>query len=271
MVTRPPGIVVVKIGGRALEAPAAAGELAAEVKGLAAAGHPVLLIHGGGAEVSEWSARLGITPRFHDGLRVSDPESLGVAVAVLAGLANKRLVARLRAAGLDAVGLAALDGGIASVVAHPDSATLGAVGAVESVAPALLEMLLERGAVPVLASIGARNGELLNLNADDLAAAVAPAVRAHTLLLLSDTPGLKLDGALVPALDTQGLDTALVHPDVQGGMAPKLRAARAALEAGVPRVVIAAWQGPGTLSKLLTGDAAGTILTRTSAKEAAHG
>ncbi|MEO5618124.1 MAG: acetylglutamate kinase [Candidatus Eisenbacteria bacterium] len=263
--------MVVKIGGRALEAPAAAGELAAGVKDLAAAGHRVVLIHGGGAEVSEWCARLGIESHFHNGLRVSDPETLAVATAVLAGLANKRLVARLRAAGLDAVGLAALDGGIASLVLHPDSEALGAVGAVESIAPALLDTLLERGAIPVLASIGARDGRLLNLNADDLAAAVAPAVRARTLLLLSDTPGLKLAGAMVPSLDAAGIEAALTHPDVQGGMSPKLRAARAAIEAGVTRVVIAAWQGPGTLAQLLTGLAAGTVLMRTSAKEAAHG
>lgn len=262
--------VVVKLGGRSLEAPAAADELAADVRALASGGHPVILVHGGGAEVTEWSARLGLEPRFDRGLRVTDPATLEVVVAVLAGLANKRLVARLREAGLDAVGLSAADG-IADCVLHPDAATLGEVGAVESVQSALLETLLARGAVPVLSSVGTDAGRLLNLNADDFAAALAPAVRAGTLLLLSDTPGLKLDGAIVPSLDTEGLDAALAHPDVAGGMGPKLRAARAAFEAGVARVAIAGWQGRGTLQKLLHGEAIATTITRASARETLHG
>ncbi len=268
MVTGP---VVVKLGGRALERPGAAAELAAGVRALAAAGRGVVLVHGGGAEVTAWCGRLGIEPRFHEGLRVSDAETLDVAVAVLAGLANKRLVAALRAAGVDAVGLAALDGGIARVVPHPEAAALGAVGAVEAIAAAPLLALLARGSVPVLASIGDHEGRLLNVNADDLAAAIAPAVGADALLLLSDTPALRLDGADVPALDRAGLEAAIVHPDVAGGMLPKLKAARAALGSGAGRVVIAAWQGAGTLARLVAGSAEGTTLTHSIAKEAAHG
>ena len=148
---------------------------------------------------------------------------------MLAGLANKRLVAQLRAADLDAVGLAALDGGIARCVPHPDADTLGEVGAVASVDASLIESLLARGATPVLASIGADGERLLNLNADDFAAALAPAVRAEALLLLSDTPGLKVNGARVPSLDGEGLAAALDHPDGLGGLLPKLRAAQAAV------------------------------------------
>jgi acetylglutamate kinase len=264
----PPGPAVIKIGGRALEAPGAARALAAEIAKFPAG---VIVIHGGGADVSAWCQRLGLEPRFRRGLRVTDEATLEVAAAVLGGLANKRLVAELRAADVDAVGLAALDGGVVSATPHPESGALGAVGAVESVAPALLQTLLERGSVPVLASIGARGSRLLNLNADDLAAAIAPAVRARALVLLSDTPGLKLDGAIVPALDREGLAAALAHADVRDGMAPKLRAAMAALDAGVPRVHIAAWDGPGTLARLLAGEGTGTTITRASAKETTHG
>src|SRR5206468_7578959 len=99
--------------------------------------------------------------------------------------------------------------------------------------PALLETLLARGSVPVLASIGDHAGRLLNLNADDLAAALAPSLGARALILLSDTPGLRLGGTVVPALDVDGLNAALAHPDVTGGMLPKLRAAKAALAGGV--------------------------------------
>lgn len=263
--------IVVKIGGRAFDTPEAFAELAADVRTLVACGERVLLVHGGGAEVSQWCARLGIESRFHDGLRVSDPATLEVATAVLAGLANKRLVARLLAAGVDAAGLAALDGGIVETVAHADAGALGAVGAVASVRPALLDALLDRGTVPVLSSIGANDGALFNLNADDLAAGLAPALAAGTLLLLSDTPGLVLGGAVVPALDRAALAATLEHPEVTGGMVPKLRAALAALDAGVPRVAIAAWQGAGTLARLLAGEAVATTFLRTSPEEAFHG
>jgi acetylglutamate kinase len=272
-----PGPAVVKIGGRALETPGAALALCREVAGLTGG---LVLVHGGGADVSDWCARLGIESRFHDGLRVTDEPTLEVATAVLAGLANKRLVAMLRGADVDAVGLAALDGGVIHAVPHPASSTLGAVGSVQSVSPALIEALLARGAVPVMASIGDYQVSLLNLNADDLAAALAPAVRASALVLLSDTPGLRLDGRIVPSLDRAGLLAALAHADVQGGMMPKLRAAMAALEGGVPRVHIGAWDGAGSLARLLSGEGSGTTITRhphdhsihpTRAKEAAHG
>jgi acetylglutamate kinase len=248
--------VVIKIGGRALEAPGSPAELAAEVAALEG---PLVLVHGGGAEVSGWCGRIGIEPRFENGLRVTDPATLEVAVAVLAGLANKRLVARLRAAGVDAVGLAGLDGGIVEAAPHPEAARLGAVGAVLGVRRELLDALLAQGKVPVLASIAACAGELLNINADDLAAALAGAVGARELVLLSDAPALRLDDAPVARLGRAGLDDALAHPDVQGGMRPKLAAARASLEAGVGRVWLATWRGPGTLEALLAGHGEGTL------------
>lgn len=270
--------VVVKIGGRALESPGALRELAT---GLAQVGGPRVLVHGGGAEVSAWCRRLGLKPRFLDGLRVTDPATLEVAAAVLAGLANKRLVAALREAGLDAVGLSALDGGIATAALHPDAKRLGEVGCVETVSPALIETLLAHRHVPVLASIAALGGRLLNINADDLAAALAGALGARVLVLLSDTPGLVLDGERVPCLSSAELEAALAHPDVRGGMRPKLEAARAAVAAGASRVHIAAWQGPGTLRDLLaehemrTGGhgahAPGTTIYATAAAEVAHG
>src|SRR5439155_19173945 len=118
------------------------------------------------------------------GLRVTDPETLEVAVAVLAGLANKRLVASLRAGGVDAVGLSGVDG-VVDAELHPEAVRLGAVGRVGAIRPALLGTLLERGAVPVLASIAAVGEALVNLNADDLAAALAAALGARCLIFLS--------------------------------------------------------------------------------------
>ena len=265
----PAGPVVIKLGGRALEAPGAARALAAEAAALSG---ELVLVHGGGAELSAWCERLGLAPRFEDGLRVTDAGTLEVAAAVLAGLANKRLVAALRDAGVDAVGLSALDGGVAEAEPHPDSPRLGAVGRVACVHPALRETLLAQGRTPVLASIAACGASLLNLNADDLAAAIAGALGARALLLLSDTPGLVLDNRLVERLDQVGIEAALAHPDVRDGMRPKLRAAAAAIAAGARRVHIAAWQGPGTLEALLGGHGAGTmVLAGEPAMEMARG
>jgi acetylglutamate kinase len=253
----PAAPVVIKIGGRSLEAPGAPEELAAEVASLSG---EALLVHGGGRDVSDWCKRLGITPQFVDGLRVTDPKTLEVAVAVLGGLANKRLVALLRAAGVDAVGLSAVDGGVVEVEPHPDAATLGAVGQVRAVEPALLETLLLQGRTPVLSSIGALEGRLLNLNADELAASLAGALRAHTLILLSDTPGLRLDGVVVPTLAASELEETLRRRDVSDGMVAKLHAAGKAIAQGVAQVRIAAWSGPGTLKSLIAGTGIGTTL-----------
>ena len=255
------GAVVIKLGGRALERPGATLELADD---LCTLGRPVVLVHGGGAEVSAWCERLSIAPRFSDGLRVTDPATLEVASAVLAGLANKRLVAALRSRGVDALGLAALDAGIARVAPHRLAARLGEVGEIRAIETAWLERLMDEGRVPVLASIGADGERLLNLNADDLAAALAGAL-GSTLLLLSDVEGVMLSGALVPGLDSRAIDAVLEGPHVTGGMATKLRAAAAALAAGVPEIWIARWSGAGTLAPLLEGRAAGTRLANAPA------
>ena len=248
--------IVVKIGGRALEGGARA-ELAREVATLAGR---VVLVHGGGAEVTEWCARLGIEPRFHEGLRVTDEATLEVATAVLGGLANKRWSALLAAHDVRAAGLCALDAGIADVAMHAQSDVLGAVGDILSIDAAPLLALLDAGITPVLASIGACDGALVNINADHLAAAVAGALQTPVLVFLSDTPGLVLDGQLVPHLDPAGLTGAITHPDVTGGMVPKLHAAQRALDLGARRVIIAAWNGPGTLTALVQGTGAGTTL-----------
>jgi len=252
--------LVVKLGGRALEAPGAPRELAAELATLVTE-QPVVLVHGGGAEVTRWSEKLGITSRFHEGLRVTDEPTLEVVVAVLAGLANKRLVAALRAGGVEAVGLSAADG-IATIEPHADAATLGEVGAIGAVDAGFLHELLDAGRVPVLASIGAHQGKLLNINADDLASGLAAALGASMLVLLSDTPGLRLRAQLVDRVDADGIEALLAHPEVTGGMRPKLAAAAAAVRQGAARAVIAAWEGPGTLRGLAHGAAGGTYVER---------
>jgi acetylglutamate kinase len=251
---------ILKLGGRALEGADAFDAFARE---LALVRGPLVLVHGGGAEVSAWMGRLGLEPRFHEGRRVTDAETLAVVTAVLAGLANKRLVAALRAHDIDAVGIAALDGGLVECAPHDDAIALGLVGQVTSVCPALIESLLAQGRVPVVASIGAYRGGLLNLNADDVACALAAAFGARQLLLLSDTPGLMLGGAVVAQVTAAQARALLAHPEVVGGMRPKLAAAADAVASGAQRARIARWEGRDThasLASLLDGGAAGTLI-----------
>jgi acetylglutamate kinase len=259
--------IVVKLGGRALENQTGVAELAADLRAMG--GHAIV-VHGGGAEASAWCSRLGITPRLEDGLRVTDEATLEVVAAVLGGLANQRLVAALRANGLDAIGLSALDGGLVEVERHPNAARLGHVGSVRSVRAALLEEQFAAGRVPVLASIGALEGALLNLNADDLAVAVAGALGARALILLSDTPGVRLGGTIVPELTSSDLAAVLSSDDVQGGMIAKLRAVSQAMS-HVHETYIAAWSGPGTLRRLLAGTLDGTRITNAPRTEVATG
>jgi acetylglutamate kinase len=178
-------------------------------------------------------------------------------------------VAALRAQGLDAVGLAGLDGGTVRARMHTNAAVLGAVGEVASIDTSLLLTLLASGRVPVLASLGDDGaGALLNLNADDVAAAIATALPARDLMLLSDTPGLKIGGAVVRTVAEHEIAALLEHPEVQGGMRPKLRAALASLQGGVGRVHICAWQGPLTLQSVLDGTGVATTFV---AARHAHG
>ena len=267
--TGAPAPVVIKLGGRALEAPGADSELAASLARLAAQGGRAVLVHGGGREVSDWCRRLGHEPRFDGGLRVTDPATLEVAAAVLGGLANARLVARLRAAGIDAVGLAASDGGLIDAVPHPEASRLGRVGVARAANPRLLELLLGAGVTPVVSSIGAHAGALLNLNADEVAGAIAAALRAHALIVLSDVDGVMLGGRLVPRLAADELAALLARGDVRDGMIPKLQAAGRALSGGASRVLIGAWHGPGTLADLLAGTAPATRVLP-SPQETAH-
>ncbi len=207
---------VVKLGGRAL---ARADWLAACARALKLV-EPVVVVHGGGEAVSAWSRRLGLPVEKRDGIRVTPPAVAEVVEMVLAGPANRRVVAALRAAGLDAVGLSGVDGGL--LAARPAAAGAGHVGEIAAVRASLLESFLLAGLTPVIAPVAPGPDEDLpfNVNADDAAAAVAAALRAAELLFVSD----------VEALIGLGVATE--------GMAAKLRAAVRAVAAGVRAVRI---------------------------------
>ncbi len=241
------GPAVVKLGGELLEEPAMLRRIARRLARLAAAG-PLVVVHGGGREVSADLARRGIPVRAVDGLRITDEPALDVVVGVLAGRVNTRLVAALNAAGASAVGLTAADGRMASVrrasryrAANGERVDLGFVGQpVGEPRPRLVLDLCAAGHVPVVASIGASaSGQLLNVNADTLAGHLAAGLRSSRLVIAGGTAGvLDGEGQTIPAVDGAAIDDLIGGGQASAGMVAKLIACRAARRGGVGEVVI---------------------------------
>jgi acetylglutamate kinase len=242
---------VVKLGGRAQGDSRLEVELARAVAGDAR----LVLVHGGGDEVSALQRRLGLEPRFVDGRRATTAEDLAVAQMVLSGAANKRLVARLLTAGVPAVGISGEDGLLLTADALARD-TLGEVGTPRSVDPALPLALLDAGYTPVISPIArdAATGQALNVNGDDAAAAIAAALHAVELLLVADVPGVMHEGRTLQRLDVDAVHELVATGVASGGMIAKLDAARRALELGVPAVRI------GDLSAIADRER-GTVLT----------
>jgi acetylglutamate kinase len=198
----------------------------------------VVVVHGGGAAVSAWSQRLGLPVEKRDGLRVTTPAVAEAVEMVLAGPVNRRVVMALRAAGIDAIGLAGADAGLLTA-ARISEGTLGQVGRITAVRSGLLHSLLLAGLTPVVAPVApAADGSILNVNADDAAAAVAGALGASELLQISDVPGVLVDGAVSPAVADGDIEGLIARGVVSGGMAAKLRAASLALALGARAVRI---------------------------------
>jgi acetylglutamate kinase len=243
--TRP---LVLKLGGELLEQPADVERVARAIAQLSAR-VPLIVVHGGGREIDAALSTAGIPKQQVDGLRVTDPRTLDVVVAVLAGAINTRLVAAVRRAGASPVGLTGADATVATmrraapiVSVAGDRVDLGLVGApIRNGRPRLLTDLLARGYVPIVACIGAtRRGELLNVNADTLASHLASAVMARRLVIAGGTSGvLGADGKTIDRLTTRDAARLVKAGTANKGMVAKLQACRAALLGGVGDVVIA--------------------------------
>ena len=233
--------LVVKLGGAALEDADLLARCAQALAALAAAGHRVAVVHGGGAALTRALERLGKPSEFVNGLRVTDAETRDVALMVLAGGVNKRLVAALARAGQPAVGLAGGDGLAFRARKIPaNGRDLGFVGEICSADPRWLEAVWAEGALPVVASLAlGLDGEYYNINADQMAAACAVACAAEALVFLTDVPGVwGADRALIDRLTTADINTLAEREIIRGGMLPKLDACRRALAGGVERVHI---------------------------------
>jgi acetylglutamate kinase len=254
--------LVVKFGGELLEEPSRMAGVVAAIADIAASG-PAVVVHGGGKEIDAALKLAGIPKHQVDGLRITDAPTLDIVVAVLAGAVNTRFVAALGAAGVSAVGLTGADGRCGlSTVAPPHRAVngatvdLGRVGLpADEADTTVLEALLGRGAIPVVASIGVdRGGALLNVNADTMAGHLAGKLVARRLVIAGSTAGV-LDhaGTTIPLLDPPAIERLVAAGTANAGMIAKLRACEHALARGVDEVVIVDGRDGAALRAAATG------------------
>ena len=272
--------VVIKYGGHAMGETAVAKQFAADVVLLKLMGVNPVVVHGGGPQISAMLERAGVKSSFVDGLRVTDADTMAVAEMVLSGAVNKEIAAWISHAGKEAdvrgVGLSGKDAGLLTVEKtkrtkkDPDSlieheVDLGFVGEPTKVDPKLITRLIESDAdwVPVVAPIGvSEEGQTYNVNADTVAGALAGALKAKRMLLLTDVPGVKgADGQIIRQM-TVGEASKLIEDGVAtGGMIPKLQTAMQAVRAGVEAVVILDGRRPhAMLVELFTEHGAGTLV-----------
>jgi len=235
--------VVVKIGGLALDDPALAVEVAEDLALLVMVGVRVVVVHGGGPQISQAMQDAGLEPSFVGGLRVTDEAAIEVVRRVLVGSINADLVARLGRAGVSAVGISGSDGRVlrASQKVGPEGEDLGRVGTITTVGSDLIETLLQRDYLPVLASVAAdEHGRPLNVNADEVASAVAASLGAAKLVYLTNVEGLYRDfgssDALISEMKVDELGAMVA--ELSDGMKPKAASAVHALQAGVEKVHI---------------------------------
>ena len=248
-------LVLLKIGGKAAENQSSLASLAAEMRALSA-DRRFILVHGGGAEVTLLSQKLGITSVFSNGLRQTTAAEMDVVDMVLAGKINKQLVRLLRSKGLDAAGVSGADGGTLtgkSVGTLPDGSA-SRTGEIVDVNDRLLSALLEAGFLPVVSSPAMdRDGVGLNLNADTAAFGIAARLGCSALVFLSDIPGIISAGNVIRELSTAEAADLTTSGVITGGMVPKVAASVDALSRGVTKVIIGQYEEPGSLAALLDG------------------
>jgi acetylglutamate kinase len=269
-------IVVVKYGGHAMGEEEMARSFARDIVLMEQTAINPVVVHGGGPQIGEMLKRLGIKSEFAGGLRITDAETIEIVEMVLAGSINKQIVGFINGAGGKAVGLCGKDGNM--VVARkatrsmvdPDSniekiVDLGFVGEPEKVDTMVLEQILGRELIPVLAPLAtSKDGVTYNVNADTFAGAIAGALKAKRLLLLTDVPGV-LDKSknLIKELTADDARALIADGTISGGMIPKVETCIYALEAGVEGVVILDGKVPhAVLLELLTDHGAGTLMMR---------
>lgn len=223
-------MLVLKVGGNEIDDPNFLSGFAQAVTAMPAT--PVI-VHGGGKEIADLQLKFGLTPRFVEGLRVTDETSLAIAEMVLSGRVNKRIVVALLNAGADAIGLSGVDRGIVRVekMQHP-AGDLGRVGKVIGVRGEALQELVAKKIVPVVSPISLGDEGAYNVNADSVACAIASALNADAVVFVTNVAGVMQDGQVIPTLTAQEADALIKSQVIKGGMIPKVRAALDAVTNG---------------------------------------
>ena len=259
-------IVVVKYGGNAMINEQLKQQVMEDITLLWLIGVKVVLVHGGGPEISDIMNRLGKKAEFVNGLRVTDKETVDIVQMVLAGKVNKTLVNLLNMKGGRAVGVSGIDGGIIEATMKDEA--LGYVGEITKIRPKAILDLLDNGYIPVVSTVaGDKQGNTYNINGDTAAAHIAGALNAERLIMMTDIAGVLMDkndpSTLIPHLtvaEAKGLYKSSV---IAGGMIPKVDCCIEALEHGVQNVIIMDGRIPHSiLMELLTDEGAGTMVTK---------
>ena len=254
-------IVVIKLGGHAMTSDEAMDSFARDVVLMRQVGINPVIVHGGGPMINALLDKLEIKSKFVNGKRVTDAATMEVVEMVLSGTVNKRIVQAINKQGGRAVGLSGKDANL--VVCDPADPELGLVGNPSEINPEVIRTLFENDLIPVIAPLGAgRNGETFNINGDTVAGAIAGALSADRLLLLTDVSGVKnADGDVLTEMNSDQIREMTASGVIAGGMIPKTETALAALEEGVKAVVILDGRAPNAcFLELFTEHGAGSII-----------
>jgi acetylglutamate kinase len=233
--------IVVKVSGHEIDEPAFLDAFAGVIGSLAS---PAIVVHGGGREISDLQEKMGIQPRYIDGLRVTDAASLAIVEMVLCGTINTRLVRTLLQAGVEALGMNGVDRGIvrATKMLHGND-DMGYTGTVGAVRGDVLRDLLAAGITPVIAPVCLGEDSTYNVNADHVAGAVAAAVAAERVIFLTNVAGVMANGMVIERLTSVDTDALIADGTIFGGMIPKVRTALGALANGAQSAVITDLEG----------------------------
>lgn len=258
--------VVAKYGGNAMTDPQLKKSVMQDILLLQLVGVKVILVHGGGPEISAMLKKLSIESHFEDGLRVTDDDTMEVVQMVLAGKVNKSLAADLSALGGRAVGLCGIDGGLIKV--HQKNEKLGHVGEIDEINTKILDDLLDGGFIPVISSIGIDDdGNPYNINADTAAAKIAAALHAESMVVMSNINGVLRDkddeNSLISQMSLADAEELKKNGIIAGGMIPKVDCCTNAVKEGVKKVFIINGEIPhAILIELLTDEGLGTMFTK---------
>jgi acetylglutamate kinase len=265
---------VVKAGGGVFADATTTRALVEQISILHHFGVRVVLVHGGGPQLTELSAALGVPTRMVEGRRVTDQQSIDVTAMVLNGLINTRVLAMCRDLTIEAVGISGVDAGLVrahkrppvALAANGELVDFGFVGDIDAIDPTVLKKLLDNGLMPVVSPLSAdESGTLLNINADTVAAAIGAALGAEKLILCTGAPGilgsLSDPGSLISYTDLQGLKRLREEGRIADGMLPKAKAIEDAIRGGVRRVHVVSYQSPeGILAEVFTNEGTGTLI-----------